>query len=176
MKTIVKYNAVLSAVIVANYGEAILDRAVNASQSAMNDRETVQATQGDVKRGAVKGGISYSANGKLGSKDMAWTEADTIKYAAKQTAPIEMVKLSDALDRLFRSVGEPSEPLNVGIIPVYHRDWLSGIKARMDAKTAVAVGTDGTLQATPEVKPESAPSETTQATVNAKAKSEPVTA
>lgn len=124
MKTIVTFIASVQALLVdAGYD---YDKVLNACQSAMNDPETVKVTEGEAKRGAVKGGQQYKADGTLAVKDMAWRETMNLDYTAKFTAPIEMVKWHDSLAGHFKKTGNPTGKLSVGILPVYLRDWLDG--------------------------------------------------
>jgi len=140
MKSIVKFIPQLAELLIRVYGQVVHDRVVNACQGAMNDPKTVTAREKETKRGAVKGGMTFkSEDGSgLNSKDMTWSESTPTEYTAKQTAPIEFVKLNDSLSAFFKKCGQPSRPLDIGLLSAYHLEWLEKIalKVKEDGKAS----------------------------------------
>jgi hypothetical protein len=134
MKTTYFIPDIVRTVIVAHYGEDRAKQIERACNGARQDTNTVSQSAPGMKRGDMKGGHSINQKGTLTSKAAKWEEVEKITYTVeKSTAPLEMVKFTDALLAMYRRCGSlPSGELSIGIVPKFCRDWFDTMSAKAE--------------------------------------------
>lgn len=128
MKTVIKFDVLVSDMLDANGND--LDAVINACQS---DANAFKGQETGAKRGDMKGGQSYKADGTLIVKPLVFSETTKTDYtqqpesgkAIKMSPPGELVKWHDSLCRHWKQTGRPSGKLPVDMLPTHLAFWLA---------------------------------------------------